>query len=170
MSVLSLSQLAVDRKSTYDLTSSTEINLKNIDLIPEKAEPKIAVENALGVLFSYIPTEVIALYVAVISVIKTNNSNAGWITFFIFLIFTPVVVWLVYAAKVKKITGIVPLTFTSLPMWELIASTMAFTAWAFALPDSVFQGFNWYSQSVSGISILLTSTMLSLIAPFFSKN
>lgn len=167
--------MAVDRKSTLDIPTITglidnEIHLKNVELIPEAATPKTTVENALGVLFSYIPTEVIALYVAVISAIKSNNSNAGWITFYVFLAFTPIVVWLLYAAKVKKNTGTIPLTFESLPLWELFAATLAFVAWAFALPDSVFQTFSWYSQSVAGVSILLTSTILSLIAPFFNKS
>lgn len=175
MSILSISQQAVDRKSIYQTSlvtnlTSDEVHLKNIVLIPESANPKTSIENALGVLFSYIPTEVIALYVAVISAIKVNSSYAGWVTFFVFLIFTPVVVWLVYAAKIKKATGVIPLTISSIPLWEIIASTLAFIAWAFALPDSIFQTFSWYSQSVAGVSILLTSTILSLIAPFFDKN
>lgn len=175
MSILSISQMAVDRKSVSQLSAITavtdsEVFLKNIDLIPESVAPKSTVENAIGVLFSYIPTEIIALYVAVIAAINSNNSNAGWITFFVFLVFTPVVVWLVYAAKVKKMSGTIPFSFSSLPIWELIASTLAFIAWAFALPNSVFQVFSWYSQSVAGVSILLTSTVLSLIAPFFNES
>ena len=175
MSVLSISQQALNRKSVYQSSlvtnlTSDEIHLKSIDVIPEYTKPKTSIENALGVLFSYIPTEVIALYVAVISAIKVNSSYAGWVTFFIFLIFTPLVVWLVYAAKVKKATGVIPLTISSIPVWEMTASTLAFIAWAFALPDSIFQTFTWYSQSVAGVSILLTSTILSLISPFFEKN
>lgn len=175
MSVITITQKAVNRLSTEKISTITgmtdnEVLLKNVDLIPESVTPKTTVENALGVLFSYIPTEVIALYVAVISTIDSSNPKASWIAFFAFLVFTPVVVWLVYAAKVQNSTGVIPITFASLPLWEMFASTLAFVAWGFALPDSVFQSFTWYSQSVAGVSILLTSTILSLIAPFFNKS
>lgn len=175
MSILSISQKAAERKTTIEISTisnftENDVQLKNISIYPTGTDTKTSIETALGVLFSYIPTEIIALYIAVVAAIKSTDTLSNWITFYIFLACTPIVVWLLYAAKVKKATGLIPLTLSSLPLWELIASTLAFVAWAFALPDSVFQSFAWYNQSIAGVSILLTSTVLGLISPFFDKS
>lgn len=60
------------------------------------AENGNAVNTALHVLFGYIPTEVLTLYVAVLAAIQKPGqvTKADWITFWVFLVATPVVVWL----------------------------------------------------------------------------
>lgn len=131
------------------------------------------VEAALTVLFAYIPTEVIALYVTVLGALSnTNNSMVPqWITFFLFIFLTPVVVWLVYAAKLKNLGLVIPIDFSEWPKWEMTASTIAFLAWAFALPNSPFKVFeSWYSPAIAGVTIVFTSTVLGLISPFFDKK
>ena len=54
-------------------------------------------DTALHVLFGYIPTEVLTLYVAVLASINQPDqvTYAEWITFWLFLVATHVVVWLV---------------------------------------------------------------------------
>lgn len=129
------------------------------------------VETALNVLFGYIPTEVITLYVAVISAIQKGNTptQGEWNAFLVFLIATPVVVWLVYGAKLKAANMAMPLSYAAMPVWEMTAATVAFVAWAFALPRSPFASFDWYSAALSGVVVLIASTLLGLLAPFFQK-
>jgi hypothetical protein len=52
----------------------------------------------------------------------------------------------------------------------MFAATFAFCAWAFALPNTPFQVFaSWYSAGLAGISVLLASTVLGLLAPLFQR-
>ena len=130
------------------------------------------VDTAFNVLFGYIPTEVITLYVAVLAAIQTGGDVAtqgDWITFWSFLAATPVVVWLVYGAKLKGARKSIPARISTWPVWEMSAATIAFSAWAFALPHSPFMKFDWYSSALSGVAVLIVSTVLGLLSPFFQR-
>ena len=138
---------------------------------PEEGSPNNSVETALNVLFGYIPTEVITLYVAVVSAIQkgTKPTTGEWNSFVIFLIATPIIVWLVYGAKLRSANKPLSLSYGAWPVWEMFAATVAFVAWGFALPRSPFATFDWYSAALSGVVVLVASTVLGLIAPFFQK-
>ncbi len=85
-------------------------------------ESSSQVDTALHVLFGYIPTEVLTLYVAVLAAVQQPNkvTSADWIAFWSFLVATPVVVWLVYGAKVKAANKPLPLNFGTWPLWEMV--------------------------------------------------
>jgi hypothetical protein len=138
-----------------------------------KSAPENAVNTALHMVTTYVPTEVLTLYVAVMAALRDPHSKslfAQWLTFWIFLIGTPVVVWLVYAAKVKNSQRPVPAAPSKWPLWEMVAATVAYVAWAFALPDTPFMEFqNWYSAALGGVIVLIVSTLLALIAPLVQR-
>lgn len=92
-----------------------------------------------------------------------------WTTFWCFLIATPVVAWLVYAAKIKAAQKPLPIMYGTWPIWEMFAATAAYCAWAFALPNSPFLDYSWYSAPLSGVVVLVASTVLGLVAPFFQR-
>lgn len=135
------------------------------------AQGASSMDTAFNVLFGYIPGEVLTLYVAVLAAIHQPNgiSSAMWTTFWCFLVATPVVQWLLYAAKVKAAQSALPLKPGTWPLWEMFAATLAFCAWAFALPNNPFTAFQWYSAALSGVVVLVASTVLGLIAPFFQR-
>ena len=136
---------------------------------PRGAAP---IDTVFNVLFGYIPTEVLTLYVAVLAAIDQTNKepSATWITFWCFLIATPIVVWLVYGAKLKAAQKPLPIRYGAWPIWEMFAATVAYCAWAFALPNSPFLEYSsWYSSALSGVLVLVASTLLGLIAPFFQR-
>jgi hypothetical protein len=98
-------------------------------------------------------------------------AKAAWVSFWCFLAATPVVTWLVYAAKVKAQNKALPIAFRAWPVWEMMAAIIAYTAWTLALPESpftIYQG-SWYSPAVSGVIVLAASTVLGLLAPFFQR-
>jgi hypothetical protein len=131
------------------------------------------IETALNVLFGYIPSEILTLYVAVLAAVHKPDTVTvtDWITFWSFLVATPIVVWLVYGAKVIAAKRPVPLAFGAWPVWEMFAATLAYCAWAFALPKSPFSQYSdtWYSAALSGVAVLVVSTFLGLLAPFFQR-
>lgn len=49
----------------------------------------------------------------------------------------------------------------------MIAATNAFLAWAFALPDSPFVQYSWYSAAIAGLVVLVVATVLPLLAQLF---
>ncbi len=133
------------------------------------APPTTTVDTAFNVLFGYIPTEVITLYVAVLAALhQAEGVTAGkWIAFWSFFVATPLVVWLTFGAKVKALQKPLPLTPGAWPAWEMFAATMAYCAWALALPNAPFTEYRWYSSGLAAVAVLVASTVLGLLAPFF---
>jgi cation transport ATPase len=125
--------------------------------------------SALRVLFGYIPIEVLTLYVAFVAALHQPGkiTIADNITFIAFLFVTPIVVWLAYAATVKGAKKPLPIQPSQWPVWEMFAATVAYFAWAFALPDSPFSSRPWYSSALAGVVVLVASSALGLLAPLF---
>jgi hypothetical protein len=142
-----------------------------VDLGKPAIKESTAVDTTFNVLFGYIPTEVLTLYVAVLAAVQQEGkvTPADWLAFWIFLFTTPVIVWLVYGAKIKNIQKPLPLKFGAWPVWEMFSATFALAAWAFALPHSPFTEYDWYSSALSGLAVLVVSTLLGLLAPFFQR-
>lgn len=127
-------------------------------------------DTAYNVLFGYIPTEVLTLYIAVLAAMEGDRFvDMRWTVFLIFLCGTPVVLWLIYAAKLKTTGKGLPLKPRTWPIWEMFAATVAFCAWAFALPQSPFAAYSWYSPALSSLAVLLVSTLLGLLAPLLQR-
>jgi hypothetical protein len=119
-------------------------------------------------------TEILTLYIAVLVAIGPPGSAAAkaaappvdhWLPFWLFLIATPLVIWIVYATKVKTEKGHVPIKPAEWPVWEIVAGTIAYVAWALALPNSPI---SWPYPGIPGLIVLLTSTALGLLGPLFS--
>jgi len=89
-------------KSARQIESATE----------ETPDSQSSVTTALRVIVTYIPTEVLTLYIAVVAALQDptrTTRGAFWVTFYIFLVATPLVVWFVYAAKVSAAKKPLPL-------------------------------------------------------------
>jgi len=124
------------------------------------------VNTALQTVVMYLPTEVLTLYVAVLA---ATDATSRWISFWAFLIATPMIIWMVFAAKVKGENRVLPVVPGQWPVWEMLAGTIAFVAWAFALPTTPFSTFTWYSAGLAGIAVTIASTLLGLLAPLFQR-
>lgn len=79
------------------------------------------------------------------------------------------ILWLVYATKLRGEGKALPLRPRYWPVWEMVAATFAYFAWAFALPQTPFANFSWYSPSLSSLAVLVVSTILGLLAPLFQR-
>jgi hypothetical protein len=143
------------------------------------------VNTAMNVLFGYIPIEVVTLYVAILAAVHPSADGGGhshtpqelevthtdWVIFWIFLIATPLVLWVVFAAKLKSAQKDLPMKLAAWPFWEMCAATVAFAAWAFALPETPFRDFrDWYTPGLGTFAVLAVSTILGLLAPLFQNK
>ena len=136
----------------------------------------------LSMIANYIPTEVLSVYVAALSLIaQANISGSGnnspdqlqtikLVTFLVGLSLTPIVVWCAFAVKVRVAGGEMPLSPVSWPWWSIFAATLSFAIWAIALPSSGIADhyLGSYGNLVAGILVLVVGAMLSMFAPLFS--
>ena len=134
-----------------------------------------AAMTPVAAVVTYIPTEILVVYVAAVAALTIPGAagptpGAAWLAFAAFLIATPIVVWLTYAAKVRNQAGTLPVDPKSWPRWEMAVGTIAFVAWAFALPQTPFGSFHWYTPAVAGLAVLLVSTAIGLLAPLVAKS
>jgi hypothetical protein len=179
MSISSMTNVAYVRRADVNVpqvapANTTPQTLGQVELASEgTAGSQSAATTALKVIVTYIPTEVLTLYVAVLAAIQDPNRksyNSLWAAFYFFLIATPLIVWLVYAAKVRAADKPLPLAPRTWPLWEMFAATVAYAAWGFALPETPFKYYgNWYSAALAGVIVLIISTLLGLLAPLFKR-
>ena len=206
MSINSLANAAAARRTDVGQIDTAPGNLAQIaaaaatppDIAPPTQQEASGINTAMNVLFGYIPTEVVTLYVAVMGALQpaatpgtdaaptaagasqpaiTPDAGAAaaslhseWIAFCCFLVATPLAVWAIYASKIKGAGKALPVTYSTWPLWEMTAALIAFLAWAFALPDTPFRDFNWYSPALASIAVLVISAILGLMAPLFQNK
>ncbi len=128
--------------------------------------------DALGAIVAYFPTEINATYTAVIAALAatTSTSKAGqWLAFWLFLVATPMVTWLVYAARVRQSGAGLPVKPTHWPVLEMSISAVTFVVWAGALPGSPLQEIKNYSSAVAGLMVLVVTAFLGLVAPVLGR-
>ena len=187
MSISSMTNAAIARRVDFASSSAAARDLQAIatgagtaapttsgDGVPPKATP---IDTALHVLFGYIPTEVITVYLAVVAALQPSASagsgcpvaNSWTLAFWIFLSATPLVVWIVFAGKLRAAGKPLPAKPSLWPVWEMCAGTIAFAAWAIALPNNPFKCAPWYNSALAALAVLIVSTVLGLVAPLFSK-
>jgi hypothetical protein len=170
MSIASMTEVAFQRRVDVGRPDFAPRTLPEVaGAATGKQEPETPVNTALRTMVTYVPTEVITLYLAVVAALHPSTGGVGStspLVFWLFLVGTPLVVWVVYAAKVKNAGRLLPGSPNTWPIWEMSAGTMAFAAWGLALPQQPFPG---YPVALGGVVVLVTSTVLGLLAPLFSR-
>jgi hypothetical protein len=134
--------------------------------------------TALQTLTTYIPTEVLTLYVSAIASLGPLTIKIGardlqvgrWLPFWCFFAATPLIVWLAFASKIKAAGRSIPLRPSKWPLWEMTAATIAYAAWTFALPATPFAQESWYSSGLASFLILVVSAGLGIVAPLMQRQ
>ncbi|MEV5143452.1 hypothetical protein AB0L14_03165 [Streptomyces sp. NPDC052727] len=122
---------------------------------------------------AYIPTEVVAAYVAVIGLLQQpadRSRTPDWVVFWAFLVITPLAVWLSMARQEKTKGLPLPVHPGSWPAhtwFNLIAATASFALWGFSLPETPFQDFGWYKSGYGTGALVIGTLLLGLVSPLF---
>jgi hypothetical protein len=125
---------------------------------------------ALSSIGTYIPTEVMATYLAILAAIPIGRGHGfHWLMFWVFLIATPVVVWLGVAVA-RQSEGIVVRPAQQWPWWSMIAATVAFAAFVVVLPGSVAHDISWYESWMGTIAIILSAFVLGVGDQLFGSR
>jgi hypothetical protein len=181
VSISSMANVAIARRTDFGGPLVPNTVGEVASATADRLDTQSAGSSALKSIATYIPTEVIVLFLAALAAVRADRATEGTvrgaiasqselITFWIFLVLTPVFVWLVYAGKVKTGGATIPYLPTEWPAWEMFAATVAFAAWAYAVPDSPFTRFEWYSVALGSFAVLVASTALGLLAPLIQRK
>ncbi len=131
-----------------------------------------AFTSAMKAVTTYIPTDVLTLYVAGSAIFLSTDLSQNqapdydkaWLIFAGGVIATPVVNALVFMAKLRSAGIDIPRKVRNWPIWESVAATIAFVFWAAALPATPFADFSWYDAAFAGFLLGVVSLFLGLIS------
>ena len=187
MSINALSNAALARRTDFEPANTVSATLSEIAAAAggtpprpvrtapdDAAAPATPANTALQTLTTYLPTEILTLYVAAVAAIgpwTVNGQPVGrWAPFFAFLVVTPILVWVAFATKLRSVGKPLPASPQRWPMWEMIAATLAYVAWTFALPNTPFIQFtNRYSSGMASFLVLIVSSGLGIVAPLMQR-
>ncbi len=121
--------------------------------------------KALDSIGTYIPTEVMATYLAILAVIPPAPGRPyQWLMFWAFLAATPIVVWLgVSAAHPGQGLSLPVFEIRLLPWLSIFAASLAFAVFAIGVPGSVVSYVSWYESWMSTAIIILSAFVLSQV-------
>lgn len=120
-----------------------------------RADPNVLEDPYLAKVSRYIPSEIVAAYIAasgiVLGSIGISKLTWLWIVIAVLGILTPI--WLYFATKVE---GKPPAVF------QIITGTIAYLVWVFALSGGdLFPG--WYNSVYGGLLLILFTLVVPLI-------
>ena len=181
MSISSMTNVAIARRTDFGGSVVPTSVDEMATATEEKKETQSLGSTALKAIETYIPTEIIALYLAALAAVRAGQEQSGTdsgtiasqgelTSFWLFLALTPIVIWLVYAGKAKTGGARLPMPPKQWPFWEILSGVIGFAAWAYVLPDSAFTRFEWYTEALGSFVVLVASTALGLLAPIFQKR
>lgn len=167
------STLSVSRPTRGSLSGARDITVTSQStdqaILEVRDEDSGTVTQALAIVMTYIPTEILTLYVPVLAALgasPTSKQGSEYIAFYSFLVATPLVVWLMTAARLRSQGHLDRiLQFKYLPVWEMFAATTAFIAWALALPNQLFGDYT--NSAIAGLLVPASATALGLLEPVF---
>jgi hypothetical protein len=130
--------------------------------------------NVVNQLTRWIPTETITLYVAWLAILgplavtgtqklcDLSYVSRVWSTVAFAVVSAVIVLGL---TKVKAAQNNKAFTW---PIFEMIISPIAFTAWALALPETPLQAFCGYNTAIGAFIVIATTIAVSVVASAFN--
>ena len=133
------------------------------------------VTNALSMLIKFIPTEVITLYIATLAVLPLLQAQWSFISrynvYVLYIVLAPVLLVAIYMGKRKTAGGLslLPTTLKEWPIWKMIASAIAFSVWALAVPENgLLEGD--LGGAIGAFLAVFISTLLSIADPLLTVD
>jgi hypothetical protein len=128
---------------------------------PDAGDPAAAIVG-------YIPTEIVAVYVPAVAAITAPGVPTGdgqWVLLIVVLALTPITTWAVFAAKRRNAGAPLPIAPSTWPWPEMLIAAVAFLLWAFTLPRTPFEQYDWYRPGLAAVLLLVGTLVLGLLVP-----
>lgn len=133
---------------------------------PGPAAAPSTFSNALNALIQYIPTESVTLYIATLAAAPSLQQALGFATveviYWFFAVLTPILFILIYLGKRRAANLPVIPKRLEWPIWGVVSATIAFMAWALAVPSGPYLQ-NDAGGVVAGLLAVFVSLLLELI-------
>ncbi len=139
----------------------------------EPARRRGGVRQAADSIVTYIPTEIVTVYVAATAAIHAAGSKPGtgqWVLLAVLLVLTPTTTWALFAAKIHGLGESMPAAPRNWPWLHMIIASIAFLLWSFTLPNTPFEELRWYTPGLAAVVLLVGTMVLGLAAPFFRPS
>jgi hypothetical protein len=120
--------------------------------------------KALDKAITYIPTEVVTTYIAILDLFRDAEKTWVWAIFWFFLAMTPIAVWVTYVVKAKWNPIQLLLAPGRWPWGPMVAATVAFVAWAAAVPGSVMKTLAWFRPGFGMAAVILATFLIGLFS------
>lgn len=136
-----------------------------------------SVTSALGTLVKLVPTDIVGMYVVVLTLLRTNEGVKGnpawlWAWFTIAFFLTIVFFCLQFAQSYRQTRHTLP-SWRDYPAWRILLTVLAFCVWAFAVePNATEEMFADHSIAslLSTAGIIVVGPLLSAIDGFLNPN
>lgn len=133
---------------------------------PAPAAAPASFSNALNALIQYIPTESVTLYIATLAAAPALEQALDFVTveviYWFFAVLTPILFVLIYLGKRRSANLRVFPKRLEWPIWGVVSATIAFMAWALAVPSGPYLQ-NDAGGVVAGLLAVFVSLLLELI-------
>jgi len=127
-----------------------------------EAEESVSATRAgdvIGTLVSFVPAEAIAAYLVLLPFMAGGDDSTGrW-----FLALGVGVLAVVYAIGYRKIAAVQAQAEFRVPWIPIFTTIFAFTFWVFAIPNSPFGEFSFYSPELGGAVGVIAATLISFV-------
>jgi hypothetical protein len=156
MSVAKYAQVAVATEAVNDPDT---VKPQSTDYDKDTALTKVA---------AFIPSEAIAVYLALWSFIGPDSKTTKWVVFAIGLALVPTFYLLAYFQR-RRVVGVnegetPPQGSPRVVILLLVFAMLAFVAWAMAMPDNPFLSLNDQALKVGGGSIIVLGILMPRVA------
>ncbi|GAB2844915.1 hypothetical protein GCM10022221_50270 [Actinocorallia aurea] len=154
MSVTNMAQVAVTAEA--------------VKAAPEGAEVSSAYnkDTALNRVAAFIPSEAVAVYLALWAFIDPDEPLAKWTVFGVGLALVLAFYFLAYLQRRRAVAGVdgPPARSVGVTLVLLLFAVVAFTAWAAAMPGNPFTQFTDQAVKIGGGAIIVLGVLMPKVA------
>jgi hypothetical protein len=156
MSISRMVDLGIKRQHELSAPAATAANA----VVPPPASIKDQAKEAFSNLTAFVPSEVVALYVAWLGLWSPQTDTAKWLAFFVCLFLIPVFMFVNYLIQKQSADS------AKTKVWIIlfIFAVVAFVVWAAAMPATPFLYFGEKVPTVAGFVVPILAALMTKIA------
>jgi len=131
---------------------------------PPAPAPQKTLDSAMEKITAFIPSEVIASYVAILGLISPDTPTGKWIIFAICLVLIPAYMYLGYLTKKKQAKEKQSTPKRADTFLLMIFAAVAFIAWSMALPGTPFASLFPRATTIGGVAVIIVTSFMYKVA------
>lgn len=159
MAITTMTQAALDSERPAPARGG-QVGLEGV--AESAAQDRPNAPSALDQIVSYIPTEVIGIYVAGVGIVGPAGRDAKWALLLLSTALVPLFVWLSDRIA-RQSNPNAPKAYVKLT-WVCVLASGAFLTWAAALPDTPFLDFTDKATQLGSFAAVVLAALMPKLA------